>query len=59
MVSPVVFMREVMVEMRKVSWPSRQQTLDMTLLVIVVSVAIGAYLGALDFAFSQLMTALI
>ncbi len=59
MVSPVVFMREVMVEMRKVSWPSRQQTQDMTLLVIVVSVAIGAYLGALDFIFSQLMAALI
>lgn len=59
MVSPVAFMREVMVEMRKVSWPSRQQTQDMTLLVIVVSVAIGAYLGALDFIFSQLMAALI
>ncbi len=59
MVSPVVFMREVIVEMRKVSWPSRQQTQDMTLLVIVVSVAVGAYLGALDFIFAQIMTALI
>ncbi len=59
MVSPVTFMREVMTEMKKVSWPSRQQTQDMTLLVIVVSVAIGAYLGILDFVFQRVMTALI
>lgn len=59
MVNPIQYVREVDQELRKVTWPSRQQTIEMTGLVIAVSLAVGIYIGALDFGFQRLMTALI
>jgi hypothetical protein len=32
-------------EMRKVTWPSRQETMRLTLVVIVVSLVVGLYVG--------------
>jgi len=44
-------------ELKKVSWPERQTVLNLTLIVIGVSVAVGAYIAVLDqamhFALSQ------
>jgi preprotein translocase SecE subunit len=40
--------------MKKVTWPSRQETSRLTILVLSVSVAIGALLGVLDFAFTTI-----
>ena len=45
---------EVYSELRKVTWPSRQETTRLTTLVIVISAAIGALLGLIDIAFSRL-----
>jgi len=59
MVSPVVYVQEVIQELKKVSWPSLAQTRNMTILVIVVSVLVGLYVGGLDFAFSRLIAFLI
>lgn len=53
--NPIQFIKETQRELGKVTWPSRQQTQDMTVLVIAVSVLVGVYLGALDFAFQKLM----
>lgn len=50
------YFKEVMQELQKVSWPTRQQTQEKTLLVIGVSLAIGLYLGLLDFAFSSILS---
>jgi preprotein translocase subunit SecE len=52
--NPVRYLREVRDELQKVTWPSRKQTLDKTLLVIVVSIFVGAYIGGLDYLFTQL-----
>ncbi len=52
------YFSEVRDELSKVTWPTRKQTIQKTLLVIVSSVAVGTYIGALDFAFTRL-TALI
>jgi preprotein translocase subunit SecE len=49
------FMREVWSELRKVVFPTRQELVKLTSLVIGVSIAIGFILGAVDFLFSQLM----
>lgn len=43
------YFREARDELRKVVWPSRQKTLNDTLLVIVISLAVAAFLGAIDF----------
>lgn len=59
MVKPATFVREVMTELQKVSWPSRQQTWEMTALVVIVSLVVGAYVGTLDFVFQRLITLLI
>jgi len=40
-------------EMKKVTWPTRKETYNYTLLVIGISLAIALFLGALDFIFTQ------
>ena len=45
--------------MKKVNWPSRQETIQYTLIVIGVSVVVAIYLGGLDFLFSFLLNKLI
>lgn len=49
------FFREVVSELRKVTWPTREQTTHLTTLVIVVSLAIGIVLGAADWVFLQVV----
>ena len=52
------FFGEVVSELRKVTWPSRQETTRLTMLVLVVSVIIGAILGVIDIGFSRMFAAL-
>ena len=59
MVSPVGYFKEVVRELKKVSWPSRKQTVNKTILVIVISILLAVYLGGLDFAFQKLTETLI
>ena len=40
--------------LKKVTWPSREETTRLTMLVLAVSVAIGAMLGVLDFLFATI-----
>jgi preprotein translocase subunit SecE len=49
------FVKEIISELRKVSWPSREDTVRLTVAVIVVSVAIGLMLGGVDLAFNWLV----
>jgi preprotein translocase subunit SecE len=52
-------MNEAWSELKKVSWPTREQVRNLTVLVFVVSFAIGLYITVLDFAFSQLVGRLV
>lgn len=47
-VPPARFLQEVMSELRKVTWPSRDETLKLTAVVIALSVLVGAFIGGLD-----------
>jgi len=42
-------------EMKKVTWPTKKETYQYTLLVIGISLAIAAFLGALDYIFSFIL----
>jgi preprotein translocase subunit SecE len=53
------FANEAWSELKKVSWPTREQVRNLTVLVFVVSFAIGLYITVLDFAFSQLVGRLV
>lgn len=52
------FLNEVREEILKVAWPTREQTTRYTILVILVAVAVGVFLGGLDYILTKL-TALI
>lgn len=47
--------RDVMSELKKVTWPTREQTINLTLVVVVVSAALGLMLGGLDYGFNWLI----
>ncbi|MFA4834088.1 MAG: preprotein translocase subunit SecE [Patescibacteria group bacterium] len=42
-------------EMKKVTWPTKKETYNYTLLVIGLSLAVAAFLGALDYLFNWLL----
>jgi preprotein translocase subunit SecE len=41
-------------ELRKVAWPSQRETVNLTAVVIAFSVAVGLFLGGIDFVFQEL-----
>ncbi len=54
--NPVVFMQEVYAELRKSVWPSREETARLTMVVIILAIAVGVFLGVLDRVFSEVFT---
>jgi len=42
------FFKEVQVEIRKVSWPTRNELRDSTIVVIATVLIVAAYVGAVD-----------
>jgi len=49
----VRFLRETQGELRKVVWPSRREATNLSILVIVVSLALGLFLWLLDLIFER------
>jgi preprotein translocase subunit SecE len=49
------FTREVLVEFRKVTWPSRAELVNSTVVVIVVTVVLAFFLGGVDIALARLV----
>jgi preprotein translocase subunit SecE len=49
------FLREVKIELKKVTWPSRKQTMGSTVVVIVLVVIISAFLGFVDVILNALI----
>ena len=46
---------DVIAELRKVTWPTRQEVIHLTTVVLVVSAILGAFLGLADMGFSWLI----
>lgn len=53
------FFREVVSELKKVTWPSREEATNLTTIVIIVAVAVGLFLGLIDYGFSQVINFLL
>jgi len=51
----VQFLREVKVELKKVVWPTRKQTLSSTVVVIILAMIIAFFLGVVDIGLSSLI----
>jgi preprotein translocase subunit SecE len=51
------FLREVKIELKKVTWPTRKQTLGSTAVVIVLVMIISVFLGLVDMSLGNLVQA--
>lgn len=52
------FIRDTMAEIKKVIWPDRETTRNLTLLVIAVSLVLGILLGGIDYVLYELFEAM-
>jgi preprotein translocase subunit SecE len=51
----VQFLKEAKVELKKVTWPTRKQTLASTSVVIIVVIIVSAFLGIVDFGLAKVI----
>ena len=51
----IQYLKEVVAEMKNVTWPSRNQTTFFTVAVLIVSIIVAYYLGLLDSIFSKIL----
>jgi len=54
-----VYLRGVREELRKVVWPKRSEVIRLTATVVIISVVVSAYLGALDYALARALELLL
>ncbi len=50
------FFRETKSELKKIAWPTRETTIRLTILVIIVSLVVGMFLGLIDLGFKSLFS---
>ncbi|MDO8531363.1 MAG: preprotein translocase subunit SecE [Dehalococcoidia bacterium] len=48
----VRFFQDIIAELKRVVWPTRQDAMRMSMMVIIVSVAVGLALGVVDYIFT-------
>ncbi len=53
------FFKEVYVELKKVNWLSRREVLRYTILVLLLTIVVAAFLGGLDYLFSTILKSFI
>ncbi len=53
MKAPVKFLRETYDELTKVVWPTRNEVIRLTVIVITISIGIGLYIGGIDYVFTK------
>ncbi len=54
----VNFLKEIKLEIRKVNWPSRKETVRDTLIVLGVSIVVAIFLGGMDAIFKEILNRL-
>jgi preprotein translocase subunit SecE len=57
--NPRQYTREVVAELRKTSWPSRQETIRLAIIVFIAIVVLTAFIFGLDLFFGDMITRLI
>lgn len=50
--SPVTYLKNSWVELKKVTWPTRQEAMRSTGVVVLFSVIVAGFLGVLDYLFT-------
>jgi len=53
--SPVKFLKEVKAELKQVTWPTKKEVTRLTIIVIIICLVVGIYIGFLDFFLTKLI----
>ncbi|MGI9603588.1 MAG: preprotein translocase subunit SecE [Acidimicrobiales bacterium] len=56
--SPGQFLKEVRTELRKVAWPSRSETINYSIIVLITITVLTAVIFALDWVFAEFVLSL-
>ncbi len=59
MITPVTFVRQTYDELKLVVWPTRQEIIRLTTIVIILSILMGLYIGGLDWVFTHIIELLL
>lgn len=57
-IAPVQFLKEVIAELKKVTWPTRAETVKLTVVVVAISVIVGIFIGGVDYVMLSLTSLL-
>jgi preprotein translocase subunit SecE len=50
------YLNETIGELRKVTWPTRREATNLTIIVIIVTFSMSALLGILDFIYTRIFS---
>jgi preprotein translocase subunit SecE len=53
------YIKETIGELRKVTWPTRREATNLTIIVIIVTLSMSALLGVLDFIYTRIFSFLL
>ena len=53
------FYRETVGELHKVTWPTRQEAINLTIIVVIVTFGMSAFLGIVDYLYTRLFALII
>jgi preprotein translocase SecE subunit len=51
----ITYFQDTLSELKLVRWPTRRETINLTVIVIGISVVVGSYVGGLDYLFTNLL----
>ena len=55
----VKYFQDTRAELRRVTWPTREETKNLTLIIVAVTLAMAIFLGTLDYIFQGLVAGII
>ena len=47
--------KDIIAELKRVVWPTREEAIRLTVMVLVVCIIVGVFLGAIDYGFTELV----
>ena len=52
--TPVIFLKEVQEELKKVVWPTKDEVVRLTFVVMLISLIVGLFLGGIDLILTKI-----
>lgn len=59
MTSPITFLQQTSDELKKVVWPTREQLIRLTFIVLFISLVVGLYIGGIDLVLTKITETLL